>query len=85
MIANNNQRNIFSAICSWPVFCSLKPQGVLYHGSIEAIGAIPQCAGLREKTIATGCNGYIEKQINPETFAAEIESYPSDAREERQQ
>lgn len=31
--------------------------------------------GDREKAIASGCNGYIEKPINPETFALEIESY----------
>lgn len=28
--------------------------------------------GDREKTIAAGCNGYIEKPINPETFVDEI-------------
>lgn len=32
-------------------------------------------AGDREKSIAAGCNGYIEKPINPETFVAEIELY----------
>ena len=31
--------------------------------------------GDREKTIAAGCNGYIEKPINPETFVAEIERH----------
>jgi two-component system, cell cycle response regulator DivK len=31
--------------------------------------------GDREKTIASGCNGYIEKPINPETFVADIERY----------
>ena len=30
--------------------------------------------GDREKAIAAGCTGYIEKPINPETFVAEIES-----------
>jgi two-component system cell cycle response regulator DivK len=29
-------------------------------------------AGDREKALASGCNGYIEKPINPETFVAEI-------------
>ena len=31
--------------------------------------------GDRERTIAAGCNGYIEKPINPETFQDQIESY----------
>lgn len=28
--------------------------------------------GDREKTLASGCDGYIEKPINPDTFIAEI-------------
>jgi two-component system cell cycle response regulator DivK len=31
--------------------------------------------GDREKCLASGCNGYIEKPINPETFVAEIERF----------
>lgn len=31
--------------------------------------------GDRERAIASGCNGYIEKPINPETFVSEIEHY----------
>lgn len=31
--------------------------------------------GDREKTIAAGCTGYIEKPINPKTFIAEIAPY----------
>lgn len=31
--------------------------------------------GDRERVLATGCNGYIEKPINPETFIAEIETH----------
>ena len=38
--------------------------------------------GDREKTIAAGCNGYIEKPINPETFVAEIERYLGRSRTE---
>ena len=48
----------------------------------EAEGKIPIIAltsyamvGDREKALAAGCTGYIEKPINPETFMAEIEKY----------
>jgi CheY-like chemotaxis protein len=36
--------------------------------------------GDREKSIEAGCNGYIEKPINPETFVAEIKAYLATAR-----
>jgi len=37
-------------------------------------------AGDREKALAAGCNGYIEKPINPDTFVEEIQRFflPSD-------
>jgi len=31
--------------------------------------------GDRERALAAGCTGYIEKAINPETFTTEIEKY----------
>lgn len=31
--------------------------------------------GDREKALASGCNGYIEKPINPETFISQIERF----------
>ncbi len=33
--------------------------------------------GDRERALASGCVGYIEKPINPETFVAQIEQYLS--------
>jgi len=49
---------------------------------IEALHSTPIIAvtsyampGDKEKCLASGCNGYIEKPINPETFVAEIERY----------
>ena len=48
----------------------------------EADGDIPiialtsfAMAGDKERALAAGCTGYIEKPINPETFMAEIEKY----------
>jgi two-component system, cell cycle response regulator DivK len=38
--------------------------------------------GDREKALAAGCNGYIEKPIDPDTFVTEIERYMSGATEE---
>jgi len=31
--------------------------------------------GDRERSLEAGCNGYIEKPINPDTFRSEIEKY----------
>jgi len=32
-------------------------------------------AGDRDKALEAGCNGYIEKPINPDTFLAQIDHY----------
>jgi two-component system cell cycle response regulator DivK len=49
---------------------------------IDSLRGIPIIAvtsyamtGDREKALAAGCNGYIEKLINPDTFVAEIERF----------
>jgi two-component system cell cycle response regulator DivK len=53
---------------------------------IAALSEVPIIAvtsyamvGDREKSLAAGCNGYIEKPINPDSFVAEIEQIRSDA------
>jgi CheY-like chemotaxis protein len=50
--------------------------------SNPALGDVPIVAvtsyamvGDRENALAAGCNGYIEKPINPETFVAEVSRY----------
>lgn len=49
------------------------------HASLAAVPIIAvtsyAMAGDREKAIAAGCNGYIEKPIDPDTFVAEIQAY----------
>jgi CheY-like chemotaxis protein len=47
--------------------------------AMESLRSVPIIAvtsyamvGDREKALAAGCNGYIEKPINPDTFVAEI-------------
>lgn len=51
----------------------------------SALDAVPIVAitsyamvGDREQALAAGCNGYIEKPINPDTFMAEVETHLPD-------
>ncbi len=50
--------------------------------NIESVRNIPIIAvtshamvGDREKCLAVGCNGYIEKPIDPDTFAEQVQSF----------
>ena len=50
--------------------------------SISLLDTVPIVAvtsyamvGDREQVLASGCDGYIEKPINPDTFISEIETY----------
>ena len=53
---------------------ALREIAILRQTPIVAVTSYAM-VGDREKSLAAGCNGYIEKPINPETFAAEIESF----------
>ena len=53
---------------------ALRANPILEHTPIVAVTSYAM-SGDREKAIAAGCNGYVEKPINPETFVAEIERY----------
>lgn len=56
--------------------------------TIESLNATPIIAvtsyamvGDREKSLAAGCNGYIEKPIDPATFVEEIERIATEMRQ----
>jgi two-component system, cell cycle response regulator DivK len=46
----------------------------LSHVPIIAVTSYAM-AGDREKAIEAGCDGYIEKPINPDTFMTQVEAY----------
>jgi len=56
----------------------LKALDILSHVPIVAVTSYAM-AGDRERTLAAGCTGYIEKPINPETFIMQIEQYLPDS------
>lgn len=39
--------------------------------------------GDREKALDAGCNGYLEKPIDPDSFVSEVERYIKEARKEK--
>jgi len=55
----------------YAVATALRKIKALTHVPIVAVTSYAM-VGDREKCLAAGCNGYIEKPINPETFVAEI-------------
>jgi len=56
----------------------LRSDPALINTSIVAVTSYAM-AGDKERVLAAGCNGYIEKPINPDTFLSEVLKYmPSD-------
>ncbi len=53
---------------------ALRANPALHSTPIVAVTSYAM-SGDREKAIEAGCNGYIEKPINPETFVSEVETY----------
>jgi CheY-like chemotaxis protein len=53
---------------------ALRSVDALHHTPIVAVTSFAM-AGDREKCLAAGCDGYIEKPITPETFVDEIERF----------
>ena len=64
--------------------CELRKDPGLVTTPIVALTSYAM-AGDREKALAAGCTGYIEKPINPKTFVEQIELYllPEKSGEER--
>jgi CheY-like chemotaxis protein len=50
---------------------ALRANAALNHVPIVAVTSYAM-AGDREKALAAGCNGYLEKPIDPETFVAQV-------------
>ncbi|MBU6459616.1 MAG: response regulator [Proteobacteria bacterium] len=53
---------------------ALRANAKMDHTPIIAVTSYAM-VGDREKCLEAGCNGYIEKPINPETFVTEIEGF----------
>jgi len=88
--AQDGQEGIDKAIQSMPDLILLDIQLPVMNGyevarrlrSNPALSKIPIVAvtsyamsGDREKALGAGCNGYIEKPIDPDTFLAQIDIY----------
>lgn len=53
---------------------ALRAQTALAHVPIVAVTSYAM-AGDREKAMAAGCNGYLEKPIDPDTFVAQVAAF----------
>jgi two-component system, cell cycle response regulator DivK len=53
---------------------ALRQQTALEDVPIVAVTSYAM-VGDRERTLEAGCNGYLEKPINPDTFKSEIEKF----------
>jgi two-component system cell cycle response regulator DivK len=62
------------AMDGYAVARALRQNPVLKDVPIVAVTSYAM-VGDRERILAAGCNGYIEKPINPDTFRSEIEKY----------
>lgn len=58
----------------YAVASALRRSSALADTPIVAVTSYAM-AGDRERVLAAGCTGYIEKPINPDTFIAEIEQH----------
>jgi len=90
ILADNGQNALYTARRDQPDLILLDIQLPVMDGyavarhlrANAALAAIPVVAvtshamvGDRDKAMAAGCNGYIEKPINPETFLSEVEMH----------
>ena len=62
------------AMDGYSVAAELRRRPALANLPIVAVTSYAM-AGDRERVLEAGCNGYIEKPINPETFLAEVISF----------
>lgn len=60
----------------YAVAAALRELETLHATPIVAVTSYAM-SGDREKALAAGCTGYIEKPINPDTFVAEIQRFGS--------
>jgi len=63
----------------YAVAAALKGQAALAATPVIAVTSYAMC-GDRERILAAGADGYMEKTIDPETFVAEIRQYLSSTR-----